>query len=108
MTVDFNSLVYGPVYAAFGVPATLAGHPVTVIDQTSGAVTAGPGEGYAVEPAVLIRLTELAERGITDAMLVNASLVVSGTTYEVADAMPETGLRGGPTGEKRLILRRRP
>lgn len=105
MTVDFG-LAYGPVYDALGTPAALNGIAVTVIDQTAGAVTAGPGEAYAVEPAVLIRNSELAEKGIADAALKDAALIVNGITYRVADDMPETGLRGGPTGERRLILKR--
>lgn len=101
--VDFNALVYGPTYAAFGTAATLNGIPVTVVDHTDG-MSLQDSEGAFAMPAVLIRKTELAEKGLAQGDL--ATLDINGTSYAVKSVTTRSGLTGSAVGELVLILER--
>ena len=69
--IDYSALLYDPVYAELGVPATLtaagtAGEvALTVIDDTRPkTITSGSAEVRSVGPGAFARIPELAENGI--------------------------------------------
>jgi hypothetical protein len=107
MALDYSALLFDPVYAELGVPATLtvgaaAAVDITVIDDTKPktlpmAVTgsAGPAEVRSVGPGAFARVYELAGKGITRTDYAGALLAFSGRTW-VARSWE---LRGSPMGE---------
>ncbi len=100
--IDFDALVLGPVYDAFGEPAVLtlasASHDVTVIDHTQGVEVEDGGIGLqTIRSAVDLRRSALQTLGITVADLVGGELVLGGATWRVKSVI-ENGL------ELRLIV----
>ena len=94
--IDFSSLLYAPIYQAFGVPATftcLYGDRVelTVIDQTSGVEVANSSsfEIKTIRPAVTIRATDLTAKGFDAADLEDAQLVLRDRAWRVKATMPK-------------------
>lgn len=108
--IDYATLLYGPVYAIQGVPAVLtltdtAGTEVdlTVLDVTSGMAIDGAQGGRkrftaeveTVEPAAMVRQTELTEKSIALADLDGASIAFNGKTWFIRNH----GFRPSPNGE---------
>jgi len=100
--IDFSALLYDPVYAEIGVPATLlasgtAGQiALTVIDDTrSKILSAGSAEVRSVGPGAFVRIPELAENGIARDDYIDAMLAFNGRTWTVRSYE----LRGSPNGE---------
>ena len=99
--IDFSTLLYAPIYDAFGVPATIlclygARFEVTVIDKTSGVeVFDGTGSIKTIRPAAVLRLSDLAALGLTPNDLEGASIELSGKIWRVKATM----LKPAPTGE---------
>ena len=86
--IDFDALVLGPVYDAFGEPAVLtlasASYGVTVIDHTVGVEVEDGGIGLqTIRPAVDLRRSALQTLGIAVADLVGGALVLGGATWRV-------------------------
>jgi hypothetical protein len=105
MAIDYSALLYDPVYAEIGVPATMtiagdAGMEITVIDDTRPKVlpvSAGTqaAEVRSVGPGAFARVYELAQKGIARADYADAALVFNGRTWTVRS----WELRGSPNGE---------
>jgi hypothetical protein len=101
MAVDYSALLYDPVYAEIGVPATLAAGTagevaLTVIDDTRPkALPAGSAEVRSVGPGAFVRIPELAENGIAREDYTDAMLAFNGRTWMVRSYE----LRGSPNGE---------
>jgi hypothetical protein len=100
--IDFSALLYDPVYAEIGVPATLvasgtAGQiALTVIDDTRPkTLIAGSAEVRSVGPGAFVRIPELAENGIAREDYIDAMLAFNGRTW----AVRSYELRGSPNGE---------
>jgi hypothetical protein len=104
MAIDYSALLYDPVYAAIGVPATMAvdgtAVDITVIDDTrpkllpvlSGTQAA---EVRSVGPGAFVRIYELAQNGIARVDYADALLAFNGRTWIVRS----WELRGSPMGE---------
>ena len=98
---DYSAMLYDPVYAVIGVPATLsvgtAGEiALTVIDETRPKTLAnGSAEVRTVEPGAFARVPELTEKGIARDDYVGAELTFNGRTW----AVRSYELRGSPNGE---------
>jgi len=100
--IDFDTLVLGPVYDAFGEPAVLtvgaASYDLTVIDHTQGVEVEDSGVGVqTIRPAMDLRRSALQTLGIAVADLVGGELVLGGATWRVKSVI-ENGL------ELRLIV----
>lgn len=100
MTVDCSALLYDPVYAELGVPATMTGVEITVIDDTRPKALPINAGGQAAEvrgvgPGAFARVYELAAKGITRADYADAVLAFNGRTWVVRS----WELRGSPMGE---------
>ena len=101
MTVDYSALLYDPVYAGIGVPATFASGSLevtlTVIDDTRPLqLPAGPGlEVRSVGPGAFARIPELQANGIARDDWQDAVLAFNGRIWTVRSYE----LRGSPNGE---------
>ena len=111
--LDYSSLMYGPVYAELGVPATLtAGAAVislTVIDDTrpktvSTSATAG-GEVRGVGPGAFAQITELTAKGIARDAYMDAILSFNGRNWAVRSYEITGNPNGEDKGEVRFILK---
>jgi len=87
--IDFDALVFGPVYDTFGEPAILTigpvAHQITVIDHTRGIAVeeAGPIAVETIRPVVDVRRSELAQKGIAVVDLIDAELLFAGQIWRV-------------------------
>lgn len=98
------SMLYDPVYATLGVEAVLtlpgtdgAEIELTALDKTSGVVVGSDVEVQTVEPAAVVRHTELsASEGFSLSQLRDSSLLMNGKTWKVRNY----SLRPAPTGEE--------
>jgi hypothetical protein len=102
VAVDYSALLYDPVYAEIGVPATLAAAEtvgevaLTVIDDTRPkALMAGSAEVRSVGPGAFARIPELAAAGFARGDYMDAVLSFNGRTWTVRSYE----LRGSPNGE---------
>jgi hypothetical protein len=87
--IDFDVLVLGPVYDAFGEPAVLTARSVnydlTVIDHTEG-VTVDEGGMIGVQtirPAVDVRRSAIVGLGIAFGDLVDAEVAFNGVIWRI-------------------------
>jgi hypothetical protein len=100
--IDYNAMLYDPVYAGIGVVATLnvagdaEGVVVTVIDDTRPkSLPAGSAEVRGVGPGAYVRIPELTTNGITRDLWLDATLTFNGRSWTVRSYE----LRGSPNGE---------
>ena len=100
--IDYSALLYDPVYAELGVPATLstgtAGEiTLTVIDDTQAEDSwpAAVRRSRSVGPGAFARIPELPENGIARDDYVGRGLTFNGRTWVVRSYE----LRGNPNGE---------
>jgi hypothetical protein len=101
--IDFDALVFGPIYDTFGQPAELTigstSYDVVVVDNTKG-VTVDEGGMIGVQtirPAADVRRSALASLGLVGGDLVDGELAFNGATWRIKSFL-ENG------GELRLIL----
>ncbi len=110
--MDYGALLYGPIYAALGVPAQLTlveGEPpllVTAIDKTAGVevATSGAFDVLTIKPAAAVRMRELATLGISLDALDESLLLLNGRLWRVRSHMLKPSPRGELEGEVLLIL----
>jgi len=99
--IDYSALLYDPVYAELGVPATLSAGTageitLTVIDDTRPKTnTSGAVEVRSVGPGAFARIPELTGNGIARDDYMDAVLSFNGRTWMVRSYE----LRGSPNGE---------
>ena len=95
--IDYSAVLYDPVYAEIGVPATLNGVDITVIDDTRPKIQSGAGgvETRGVGPGAFARIPELDARGITRTDYEGAALTFNGRSWVVRSH----DLIGSPNGE---------
>jgi hypothetical protein len=105
MAIDYSALLYDPVYAEIGVPATMTAVDdgaidITVIDDTRPKVLPAQAGTQAAEvrsvgPGAFARIYELAQKGIARADYADAVLAFNGRSWIVRS----WELRGSPMGE---------
>ena len=101
MPIDYSALLYDPVYAGIGVPATFTSGMLTtnltVIDDTRPMqLPAGTGvEVRSVGPGAFVRIPELQANGIARDDWQDAVLAFNGRNWQVRSYE----LRGSPNGE---------
>ena len=97
MPIDYGALLYDPVYAEIGVPATLGAVSITVIDDTRPKqLPAGPFvDVRGMGPGAFARIPELVAAGVTQDDWQDAVLTFNGKTWVVRSYE----LRGSPNGE---------
>ena len=104
--IDYSALLYDPVYAEIGVPATFTSGmleiALTVIDDTRPkTLQAGSLEVKSVGPGAYARIPELEANGITRADWQDAVLSFNGQSWVVRS----WELRGSPNGENKGEVR---
>jgi len=109
MPLDYNALLYDPVYAALGVPAMLthtAGvAEITVIDDTRAkSNTSGQLEVRSVGPGAFARIPELTAQGVDRSDWINSVLAFNGRTWRIRNAEPRGSPNGEDQGEVRFSL----
>jgi hypothetical protein len=104
MPIDYSALLYDPVYAEIGVPATMTTSStavdITVIDDTRPKVLPVQAGTQAAEvrnvgPGAFARIYELAQKGIARTDYADAVLAFNGRSWVVRS----WELRGSPMGE---------
>lgn len=114
MGLNFGSLLYGPVYQALGVPASLtlpgALAPVAVraIDKTAGIAIGGAVDVQSIVPAASVRMSDLAAGGVRLDDLDESLLGLNGLTWRVRSHMPRPSPAGQADGEVYLLLSEEP
>lgn len=107
--MDFEDLLYRPLYAMFGVDATIRGlyfdsFPVRVIDMTSG-IEVGDNVGVkTMRPAAIVLVKDLGQNGLGREDLEEVTLEMNDSYWRVKATMPKPGPSGEPRGELYLIL----
>jgi hypothetical protein len=106
--IDYSWLLFDPVFAELGVPATLiaastAGEvEVTVIDETRRKIQASNGvEVRSVDPAAVIRVPELIAKGVARELWRNSVLTFNGKYWSVRNY----DTLGSPNGEDSGLVR---
>lgn len=107
--MDYSAVLYDPVYAALGVPATLNGIDVTVIDDTRAKTqTTGTPSGNidirSVGPGAFARIPELIAKGIARADYKDSVLTFNGRTWTVRSYELTGSPNGEDLGEVRFLL----
>ena len=109
--MDYTQLLYAPLYDTFGADAVIRclysdAFPIRAIDCTSGIeVTEGSGiDVKTIRPAAIVRMRELAERGLSRDDLEDAAIELNGKLWRVKACMPKPGPSGEANGELYLFL----
>ncbi len=114
MGIDFTSVLYGPIYAALGVPITfiLANDDVIEVrglDKTSGLeITEGQVDVQTVRPAAVLRMADLASIEVAPDDLMDAVADINGASWKVKSYYPRSSPNGVNDGELFLILEEAP
>ena len=101
--IDFDALVFGPIYDTFGQPAELtigtSRYDVVVIDNTKGVTVdeAGMIGVQTVRPVADVRRSTLVGLGIAFEDLIDGEIAINGTAWRIKSFL-ENG------DELRLIL----
>ena len=109
--MDYQSLLYGPVYATLGVEATLTldatdAEPVTltVLDKTAGVELGDKITISTILPAATVRVSELASNGVSIASLRLAMITFGGKDWAVMRHEYRPSPNGEVDGEILLVL----
>ena len=108
MPIDFSVLLYNPVYAEIGVPATMGAASLTVIDDTRPKVMAAVGSPLEVRslgPGAFARIPELAGNGITRDDYLDSVLTFNGRSWVVRSYELMGSPNGEDLGEVRFLLK---
>ena len=104
--MDYTTILYDPIYAAFGVPATLTpnrpsatGMTVTVIERTTSTDASEEFELGTLRPGAFVRRRELDAAGITVAELDGGMLAFGGRSWRIEAHAPRPGPDGEASGE---------
>jgi len=108
--MDYDAVLYDPIYAVQGVSATLTigatvYEELTALDKTSGIDTGEQGPlVQTIRPAACFRVSELLSRGVTVASLTGATLEMNGLQWKVSSHRAKPSPNGEAKGEVFLIL----
>jgi hypothetical protein len=111
MPLDYSALMYDPVYAELGVPATFTGPAgdvaLTVIDDTKPTTnTVGTtGEVRSVGPGAFARIPELDAKGIARDVYMDAAISFNGSNWTVRSYEITGSPNGEDYGEVRFMLK---
>lgn len=99
--LDYQSLLYDPVYGVIGVPAVLwmgvplGNVPLTVIDKTAGLMINAAVDLQTTAPVATVRAAELLAAGVALADIDGKLLTLNGKDWRIASF----DLRPAPTGQ---------
>lgn len=109
MIPDFDALLYGPLADGFGVTATItpaggAAIGIVVRDHARAARIGENVEAAVIEPHVIVRQGELADKGVGEDALDGAAIIVNGTDWIVQSHEELPAPHAGGAGEIVLWL----
>ncbi|MGR3593095.1 MAG: hypothetical protein ACU0B9_07275 [Limimaricola soesokkakensis] len=109
--MDYTTLLYDPLYAAFGIPAILTPDrplavivAVTVIPQSARADVSQEFELDTVRPSVVVRRNDLEKAGFPIADLDRGLLTYGGRSWRIEAHAVQPGPDGEASGEIILYL----
>jgi hypothetical protein len=114
MSHDYSALLYDPVYAELGVPATLTAGTmsaigITVIDDTRATShTSSNLDVRSVGPGAFARIPELTAKGIIRDKYEGAALTFNGRNWIVRSHEIRGNPNGEDLGEVRFLLKASP
>jgi len=100
MAIDYGATLFDPIYAELGVPATMGGTEITVIDNTRAkplpiSNATGVTEVRSMGPSAYARVYELLGKGVARNTWMDAAVIFNGQNWTVRSYE----LRGSPVGE---------
>lgn len=112
--IDFDGLLFAPIYDTLGVEATLTTvdgivKTITVKDETSGVILESGNNNFQMatsKPAACVRVSELSANGLARKDLSGAAISFNGNDWKVIAIQPKP-VSSGP-GEFYLILQSAP
>lgn len=112
MALDFQALLYDPIYSVLGVSADLqpgSGEVetvgITVIDKTQGALVTESRIGVqSIKPAARVRAAEIISNGLTAANLAGGTIQFNSKTWRIESVQPQPSPKGEADGEILLVL----
>lgn len=102
--MDYQSLLYNPIYDALGVPAVILGKTVTVIDKTAGVAIADKTQIETIRPVANVRAKELSEKSLIVADLPENIINFNGNNWRIKACRAVPSPNGIADGEYILIL----
>ena len=102
--MDWQTLLYDPIYNAIGVTATGLSASVTVIDKTSGVAIPDRTQIETVKPVANVRAMELSAKGIALADLPESVITFNGNDWRIKTTRAIPSPAGEADGEIMLIL----
>ena len=109
--MDYQVILYDPIYAAFGSPAILtpnrpeaAAVAVTVIERTTTIDASEEFELGTLRPGAFVRRPELANIGIAPAELDGGTLAFGARRWRIEAHAPRPGPDGEASGEILMYL----
>lgn len=108
--MDYQSLLYDPVYGALGVGAVLhmgvplGDVPLIAIDKTAGLTINQAVDVLTIAPAATVRAAELITAGVAFEDIDGKILTLNGKDWEVASIEKKPSPKGEDDGEILLLL----
>jgi hypothetical protein len=109
--MDYQSLLFNPIYGIQGVPAAIfladgtLVDGITALDKTAGIdVGGGDVQVQTLAPAACVRVSELTAKGVALDDLIKARLLMNGNEWRVVSHRAQPSPKGERDGEVYLIL----
>src|SRR5689334_15070273 len=107
--IDYNTLLYGPLYQTRGVSATLnssggATVDVTVIDDTREQTIDGLAAIESIGPSCRVRMKELTANNVAATELDGGSIEFNGASWRIKAHKMLPNSNGENDGQVRLML----
>ncbi len=108
--MDYQAILYGPIYRVFGVTATIqleGGDPfdIVAIDNTDGVAVGNSVDVQTVLPAAVVLMPDLAAQGVAPGELDDGLITLNGKTWTIDAHRARPSPNGEADGELYLILR---
>lgn len=110
MAIDFDAVLFGPVYGvlAVGIALTLSDTSemeLRGIDKTSGVEVGQAGvDVQTVRPAAIVRGADLVAAGVEPDELLEATAIINGASWRVVSHILRQSPNGQADGEVYLLL----
>lgn len=107
--MDYQAVLYDPIYNSLGVLATLTSSggvtaTVRVLDKTAGVAIDDPVKIETIVPAAKVRVVELTENDIALTDLPQGQITFNGSTWRIKSYKPMPSPNGESDGQALLIL----
>lgn len=111
MNIDYQALLYNPIYSRIGVAATVTpvtglDVQVTVLDKTAGVEVALSDNVQisSIKPAAAVRMAELDDNDLEPADIDGGTITFNGKTWDIRGFLLKPSPNGESDGEAWLFL----